>query len=265
MDDEHKFEGRKFADDLGERIHQQANSGIFSGNPHAGRLIGILPGLILAAIGTIFLLDHMGILRAESLWKYWPLLIIAAGLIKLFNQRDRVLGIGFILVGLLLPLHKLGRVGLSWEIVWPMLLIFAGLIIIWKKFETPAIPGVQGSLSSGGRDTVNEYAMFGGVERRVTIQNFRGGNVTAVFGGVELDFCSAEIEGDEAILLVEAMFGGIEIKVPERWNVSFEVQSIFAGYSDETRPQLPDPVGGVARKTLVIQGRAVFGGISVKN
>lgn len=265
MDEEHKFDGRKFADDLGERIHQQANAGVFSGNPRSGRWIGILPGLLLAALGTIFLLDHMGVLRAESLWKYWPLLIIAAGLIKLFNQRDRVLGIGFILVGLLLQLHALGRVGLSWEIIWPILLIFAGLIIIWKKFETPIIPGVQGSLSSGGRDTVNEYAMFGGVERRVTVNNFRGGNVTAVFGGVELDFRSAEIEGEEATLLVEAVFGGIEITVPERWNVSFEVQSIFAGYSDETRPQLPDPAGAPTRKTLVIHGRAVFGGISVKN
>ncbi len=265
MDDQHKFDGRKFADDLRQRIHQQANSGVFSGNPRSGRLVGILPGLILAAVGTIFLLDHMGVLRTESLWKYWPLLFIAFGLIKLFNERDRVLGIGFILAGLLLQLHELGRIGLSWGIIWPILLIFAGLVIIWKKFETPNIPGVQGSLASGGRDTVNEYAMFGGVERRVTVNNFRGGNVTAIFGGVELDFRSAEIEGEEATLLVEAVFGGIEITVPERWNVSFEVQSIFAGYSDETRPQVPDPVGGPARKTLVIQGRAVFGGISVKN
>ena len=60
-----------------------------------------------------------------------------------------------------------------------------------------------------------------------------GGNVTAIFGGVELDFRGADIEGEEAVIYVEAVFGGIEIVVPERWNVAFEVQSVFAGYSDE--------------------------------
>jgi hypothetical protein len=82
---------------------------------------------------------------------------------------------------------------------------------------------------------------------------------------VELDFRSAEIEGEEATLFVEAVFGGIEITVPERWIVNFQVQSVFAGYSDETREPLPDAIGTVPRKTLVVRGRATFGGISVKN
>ncbi|HEY4979763.1 MAG TPA: DUF5668 domain-containing protein [Candidatus Acidoferrum sp.] len=265
MSNDSKFDGKKFADDLRDRIHARTNAGVFSGNQRPGRSNGIIPGIVLVVIGTIFLLDHLGILRAETLWKFWPLILVVVGLLKVFNPSERVVGIGFILVGALIQLHELGRIGLSWGTIWPFILIFAGIMLIWNRFEGPKVLVLPGAVASGGHDTVNEYALFGGVERRVTINNFRGGNVTAIFGGVELDFRSAEIEGGEATLFVEAVFGGIEIVVPDRWNVSFQVQSIFAGYSDETRQPLPDPVGAPPRKTLMVHGRATFGGITVKN
>jgi len=65
--------------------------------------------------------------------------------------------------------------------------------------------------------------------------------------------------------MLEAVFGGIDITVPDRWIVAYEGQSIFGGYSDETRAPLPEVPGGPLRKRLVLRGRAVFGGITVKN
>ena len=112
---------------------------------------------------------------------------------------------------------------------------------------------------------INEYAMFGGVERRINVNNFSGGTATAIFGGVELDFHAADIEGEQAVVYVEAIFGGIDIAVPERWIVVYEGHSIFGGYSDETRPPLPEVPGAAPKKRLVLRGRAVFGGINVKN
>jgi len=117
----------------------------------------------------------------------------------------------------------------------------------------------------GASNMLNEYALFGGVERRVNVTDLRGGSVSAIFGGVELDFRSAEIEGEEAILFVEAIFGGIEIVVPDRWNVVFQIQSIFAGYTDERNPPVPDPMNTTPKKNLILRGRAIFGGIVVKN
>jgi predicted membrane protein len=273
MSNEHPFDKEKFTNDLRDQIHQQVNSNI-SSSCGVRRSHGVIPGIVLVVIGTIFLLDHMGIVKAEVLWRFWPLAIVAVGLLKLSQPGERALGVGFIVVGAIVQLHHLGLIGLSWNTIWPLILIVAGIALIWSRFfdapkmpGMPAVPGMAGTLSSGatGRDTVNEYALFGGVERRVTINNFRGGNVTAIFGGVELDFRSADIDGEEAIVYVEAVFGGIEIVVPEKWNVAFQVQSIFAGYNDETRQPLPEPVGATARKTLVLHGRATFGGITVKN
>ncbi len=265
MSGDNQFDSKKFAEDLRAKIHARTNAGIFSGNRPPKRSNGIIPGIVLIAVGSVFLLDHLGLIHAESLWKFWPLILVTVGLFKLLNPGERVMGIGFILVGALLQLHELRMIGLSWGTIWPFILIFVGVSLIWNRFEGPKVLILPDSVASGGHDTVNEYALFGGVERRVTVNNFRGGNVTAIFGGVELDFRSAEIEGEEATLVVEAAFGGIEIIIPERWNVSFQVQSIFAGYSDETRPPLPDPVGAPPRKTLVVHGRATFGGITVKN
>jgi len=103
------------------------------------------------------------------------------------------------------------------------------------------------------------------VERRVHSSNFKGGSITALFGGVEVDFRSADIEGEEAEMFVEAVFGGIELKVPDRWLILWEGQSIFGGYSDETRPPLPDVPGTPPKKQLILRGRAMFGGLVVKN
>jgi len=264
MSDENQFDGKKFADNLRDQIHQEINQNLGARYPRARRNGGIIPGIILIAVGTLFLLDHLGFIQAAHYWIFWPLVLIAIGLARIFRSGERVIGLGFILVGIVLQLHELGYTNLSWGAIWPFLLIFAGLQIIWSRFGAPRVPGMPG-VTSGGADTVNEYALFGGVERRVNVNNFRGGSITAIFGGVEVDFRSADIEGEEANIYVEAIFGGVEITVPERWIVIFQGQSVFAGYSDETRPPLPEAPGAPPRKTLILHGRAVFGGISVKN
>lgn len=264
MSEEFKFDAKKFGEDLRDRIQNSVGETIAkpvrSGSPS-----GLVPGLVLVVVGTIFLLDHMGIIRGETLWLFWPLAIVAVGLIKFVKEGERAVGVGFILVGALLQLNKLGLIGLSWGTIWPFILIVVGASMIWSRFELPKIPGLPSTIATTGSDSLNEHALFSGVERRVGVNNFKGGIITAIFGGVEIDFHSADIEGEEAIILVEAIFGGIELTVPERWNVVFQGQSIFAGFSDETRQPLPDPTGAATRKTLVLRGRAVFGGISVKN
>ena len=85
-----------------------------------------------------------------------------------------------------------------------------------------------------------------------------------MFGGIELDLWQAEIEGDAAVLHIDAIFGGVELRVPDTWVVSSEGQGIFGGYSDSTHQRPPtDPAQ--PRKTLVIRGAAVFGGVEIRN
>lgn len=266
MNDEHKFDADKFGENLRDRIHRDVHNRIDEHmNAYVnrrGRAFGLLPGLVLVVLGTLVLLGHMGIISFDRVWRFWPLLLVFAGLVRFVECRNRLFAVLLMLFGVGLLLSNLGYVRLRWDDLWPILLIGLGLSLIWGRLEMPKLPPAS---SGGGPNTINEFAMFGGVERRISTANFVGGNASAMFGGVELDFRSADIEGEEAIVLVEAVFGGIEFVVPERWMVIYEGQSIFGGYSDETRPPLPDVPGAPPRKRLILRGRAVFGGISVKN
>jgi len=275
MEDQFKDEfKRDLQNDIHQRIHENIRRNMQPSMQRGTRPPGLAAGLILIALGTLFLLGHMGIVDTGRLWKFWPLIIVVVGLVKFFKERSQVGGAITIVVGVLLQLNQLGYLQLSWGSVWPLILIAAGIAMIWSRFEMPKIPMPPGNAGVAGMGTVsgtssyetlNEYAMFGGIERRMHTNSFKGGSIVAVFGGVEVDFRTADIEGQEAVDYVEAVFGGIELRVPERWKVVFQGQSIFGGYTDETRPPLVDALGTGPRKTLILRGKAVFGGINVKN
>ena len=265
MNGEDKFDGKKYGETLGEQIRQDVHERMQEKLNRRLNRRGMLPGLVLVLIGTVVLLDHMGFVSTDRLWKFWPALLIVVGAFKFFRECNRVFGAILMLIGGVLLLNNLGYTRLSWWDIWPIALIAAGVTLMWSRFELPRIPRTASGAPNSGPNSINEYAMFGGVERRISVNNFTGGTATATFGGIELDFRSADIEGEEAVLYIEAIFGGIEVTVPERWTVIYEGQSIFGGYSDETRPPLPDLPGAPPRKRLILRGRAVFGGISVKN
>lgn len=265
MSGDDKFDSGKYAENLRARIHEDIYDEARRGRPRrSGRDVrpGILPGLILVCIGTVILLDHMGFIPADRLWRLWPVILIFAGAMKFFRECNRSIGAVMMVIGVLFLGSNFGIIRLNWHDLWPLILIGAGVALIWSRFEIARLPvGEVG----GADNVVNAYAMFGGVEKRINATNLTGGRVSSIFGGVELDFRSAEIEGEEAIIYVEAIFGGIEIVVPDRWSVVYEGESIFGGYSDETRPPLPDVPGAPAKKRLILRGRTVFGGINVKN
>jgi hypothetical protein len=97
----------------------------------------------------------------------------------------------------------------------------------------------------------------------VNSQDFRAADVSAMFGGIELDLRKAAIAAEFATVDVSAMFGGIEIRVPETWTVESKGVGILGGFADETRPPAPDPA--VKPQRLVVTGTAIFGGVAIKN
>jgi predicted membrane protein len=264
LSSEDKFDPNKFGEDLHNRIHEQIQERMGRRQCTSGILntrTRVVPGLILVIIGTVILLDHMGILSVDRLWRFWPVILIVVGATRVIEPCNRVSGVLLMIVGGLFQLGTLGYLRITAADFWPIVLIAIGVALMWSRFEIPKWVAE----SSQGADQVNATTMFGGVERRITTSNFTGGRVQAIFGGVELDFRSADIQGEETVLFVEAVFGGIEIVVPERWSVIYEGQSIFGGYSDETRSPLPDVPGAAPRKRLILRGQALFGGITIKN
>jgi Domain of unknown function (DUF5668)/Cell wall-active antibiotics response 4TMS YvqF len=102
-------------------------------------------------------------------------------------------------------------------------------------------------------------AVFSHVQHRVTDQNLERLKVVAVFGGAQLDLRSAGIRGDQAYLEADAVFGGVEIVVPEDWQVNPRGAGVFGGFTDETQPPA-NPT-----KQLIVTGAGVFGGVVITN
>ena len=219
----------------------------------------LLVGLIVIAVGVLFTLDNLGITDAEQYLRYWPAGLIAIGLLKVAQSRDGMGGAfgGFIfaLSGTWLLLEQTEVVRLSFWDLWPVLLVMFGGYLVWQGYSGRQLRAASGDSNS----VVSGLAVLGGVARGNNSRAFRGGNLTAVMGGCELDLRQAAIHG-EAALDVLAMWGGIEIRVPEDWTVVGRVTPLLGGFDDKTRP----PQGASAHR-LVIRGFAIMGGIEVKN
>jgi predicted membrane protein len=221
----------------------------------------VLLGVLVIAFGLLFLLDNLDIIDFKRALAFWPIAFIVAGAVKLFDTSSRnghVIGVALIGAGVLMIVQRLGFFHVSWQTVWPLLLIGLGGIVVYRALVGPRLAArdLKGDVASDA--VVDVTAIFGGLERRVVTPAFRGGEVTAIFGGCTLDMRGASIEG-EAVLNVFAVCGGIEIKCPPDWTVILHGTPILGGFDEKTAAP-PD-----RSKRLVVTGYAILGGVDVHN
>ena len=117
-------------------------------------------------------------------------------------------------------------------------------------------------------DRVNATSTLGGITDRNVSQDFRGGRLTAFLGGVSVDLRQAAIVEKPARIHVSAILGGVEISVPQHWNVKRIVQPILGGV-DDRRPPLRDhdDDGGPSDNApdLVVTGSVLLGGLLIRD
>jgi len=215
----------------------------------------LVMGLLIVVVGILFTLENVGVIDAHEYRHYWPVGLIAVGLLKLWQGSGGAMFGGFIFVfaGVWLLLQTMGIVTVSLWNLWPMLLVFAGASMVWRGMHGGTVA------TADAYSTVSAMAVLAGVNRGNTSKTFRGGDLTAVFGGCQIDLRQAAIES-EAVIDVFAMWGGIEIKVPENWSVSGRVTPILGGYEDKTR-RVPDGTN----QRLLVRGLVIMGGVEIKN
>lgn len=222
----------------------------------------VVVGLLVVAMGVLFLLDNLGYVGLRHALSFWPVAFIVAGASMLVSQEERnghISGLLLIGVGLLLLLEHMGFIYLSWNMVWPVLLILAGGLILFRTMGGARTQRV--SLDKTGMTSENAIditAILGGVERRIATADFRGGEISALFGGCELDLRDCSLV-KEAVINVFTVCGGITIKVPVDWVVVLDGVPVAGGFSQKT---VPAPGSG---KRLLITGYAIMGGVEVRN
>lgn len=227
-----------------------------SQQPNPARLVlGI--GVIL--LGLILTLDQFDIAGAGLLLKLSPLLLVAVGVVKL-QQHESNNTWGFVLVvaGAFLLLVNFTH-GRAFDAFWPLLVVALGIHLVLKALKQRR--GVPPDLAQA-EGFVSGTALFGGFKRRFAGSGFQGGELTAIFGGFELDLRQAQLGPEPRRLDIFALFGGGSIFVPEGWEVSVNVSSIFGGVDQKN---LPVPLGTSGAPRLTITGTALFGGVEIRN
>ena len=228
--------------------------------PRSGiRITGqLVLGVSIAVLGVLFTLDNLHILRAREVLRFWPVALIAIGLVHVSQAKTAAGTVGggvWILVGVVLLGGRLGLFHANIFSLWPLILVLVGARIVWQTTagERAVDQGDAGA-------TVSAIAVMGGFERRITSHEFRGGEITAFMGGGKLDLRDAMPAGGQAVINVFALMGGFEILVPETWRVISEVTPFMGGIEDKSRtssqPTAP---------CLVLRGFMMMGGVTIKN
>lgn len=164
--------------------------------PITGRLVF---GLIVIFLGFIFLLDNLNVIYAEDYLSYWPVFLILFSLVKLTQSKrsgGKFWGLVLTAVGGIILLDNLYVIHFHFWEFWPLILIFIGGSMIWRTMmREQAVENV-----AVGDSVVNGFAVMGGYRRSINSQDFRGGELTAIMGGCELDLRQASMKESAAVI-----------------------------------------------------------------
>ena len=145
------------------------------------------------------------------------------------------------------------------QYLWPSIIIGIGLFMIFRP------RGGKGRLwesnTESSDDAIDAVSIFGGTKRNIISKDFKGGDITTIFGGTELNFGQADIN-PTATLEITQLFGGTKLVVPPHWNIKSEVVCVFGGIDDKRHLVKDAPE---SNKVLVLRGTCVFGGIDIKS
>ena len=220
----------------------------------------LLIGLTIMALGLLWTLDNLNVLESEPITQWWPVAVIVIGLVRFLNpQANKITSMLITLAGVGLLLDTLDYWDFDPGDFFPMLVAVVGAKLVIDVFRRRAAHAVE--IGTDPDSVVHAFAIMSGVGRRSVSSDFRGGDANAIMGGVELDLRSAQIrDGETAVLDVFAMWGGIDVRVPENWRVVSEVFPLMGAYEDNTRSSTL-----TAGPTLLIRGVVLMGAIEVKN
>jgi predicted membrane protein len=222
----------------------------------------VVLGSILIGLGGLFFLNSLDIFSFNfgRVIFSWPFFFIVIGMYLTLNTSRKMFGgilagLGFVFI---LP-RIFPTIDYDGSVVVSIFLIAFGAYIILNQKKKAEVVNELGQIT---KDVIDDVAIFGGGTKIVNSDNFRGGNVTAVFGGSEIILKGCKLaEGTNSIDIL-AIFGGTTIVVPNDWNVVMNVTSIFGGFSNKS---VKDPSAFVdLSKTLIIKGLVVFGGGELK-
>jgi hypothetical protein len=254
-----------------------------------------LVGVLLVSFGILLVLDNIRYFPDIIPWWFWSwqFLLLVIGVFSLLTSENRRPGIVLIAIGtafLLLRVLPSSLPGIfdffidDSGLFWYAILIIIGLALIFRSKRNFGLGNKDGRRSRDTRniafgrgedsveadseaasssvDYIDEIAIFGGGDKIVTSDNFRGGKITTVFGGADIILLHSKLAPGINQIEVFSIFGGWTLRVPPNWHVKNEVLAIFGGISDKR--YLPEGAIQDNTRQLIVKGFVMFGGGEIK-
>jgi hypothetical protein len=260
---------------------------------HKRRGPGIWPGFILVLVGAGLLAREFGLVPHHvRVVDFWPLFVMVMGISSLARAQGFISGLfalTFVAMGGLLLAGNLGMIAFPAARLWPALLVLLGFSFIVRgryghrfrhsHWQPPDGGGDGGggtsSLGPSGQDAhyhqhhaqttdadqLHRQYTFSGAQLNIESQAWRGGELGVTAGGVELDLRNARVVPEGGLLDLRVVMGGVDIRVPDTWQVYCEVTPLFGGADDMTR----STQGAADAPRLRITGTVTLGGVTVRN
>lgn len=221
----------------------------------------LIIGVVLIVMGALIGLDQLDLvfLPPHFFVSLWPLILVILGFMRLRQRPERAIG-AYILIGLggFLLLAHFGKGEIS-DLIGPLILIAIGIFVVLGALKRHRNVPVELQKS---QDFLQGTAILSGFKQQVASTDFKGGELTAIMGGFEVDLRQAAMTQENARLDVFALFGGGEIKVPEGWKVSIQTTAIAGGVEHKS---VPTPSCCEPQPCLTVTGLVLFGGVEVKS
>ena len=246
---------------------------------------GLWPGIVLVSVGAGLVAREFGLLPAHvQVLDFWPLSIVLIGISVLRRASgvvSAIIALSFMATGGVLLAGNLGFLSSSVARLWPVLLVLLGLWALLRggqgpersepdpqpHFGTDAAPRDSSSFGESelaqttDQDRLSRQYTCAGAQLWIESQAWKGGEIGVTAGGIELDLRQARLDPEGAILVLRVLMGGVEIRVPDTWQVQLDVTPLFGGADDSTR----STQGASSAPRLRIVGKVTLGGVNVQN
>lgn len=218
-------------------------------------------GIAFIVVGAVWALDNIRLIPWQVGYYLfqWENILIGLGAFLLISKENVKVGGILLALGLFFVADDWFRVDVHLWDLWPLVLVFVGIYLLNRNTNNPDEPY---DTTGDDHDRIDDTAIFSGGDKVYNTQNFKGGNLTAVFGGSNIDLTTANTQQEVVVIDVFYMFGGSKIRVPQHWHVDMRATNIFGGISDK-RHFINQPAENSPR--LVIKGLVIFGGAEIQN
>lgn len=245
-------------------------------------------GIMFLLGGVAVLVGSMGYLQGIGFWTIlFSIVLIGILMDGVMNKRWG---------GILFPLAFLGILNSKWLgiehlVPWPILgaALFGtiGLNILfprgnflwkwstynkgfghWHNRNKSYVHGIdeihlghmgknQEIVGDDGSETVKCEVSFGSEIKYINSRQLSNAYFECAFGSLAVYLDNAGLKDQQASIIVDSAFGGIELYVPKEWKVILDVSGAFGGTSEDGHC---DPMG---ENVLYVRGEVAFGGLEI--